>query len=394
MRSGDIVFEGGSTGKFSKLIMGFQQTCCTGDSQVSHAAIAIAPLLLMEADTTTNISFRVYLPADTGYLRYIYRRKQDLLTEDMRALIGAAELFVGETYSYWQIMKSRFSTQADIEATLGGAFCSGLVKRALKIAGLAVGLSDNLLLSPSELQHELAQSANWECLDIEAYARFIPQISSTQSHVAAMMANSLITGGQIKASLLYLANVLSQLSMIPSSDYPFDGSSVVPLLAAVSSIDIARQQNHWTVQRARSELMAARSDLLNEIHKGAKDLEQAALQSHGTGLHILDSVEKRLKQLIPVGPQNYNQYESVIVDLHSCLDRLPLESACSAYEQGLSFMQTLPTQDNLGALDAQLAIRLSEVQTIAKAKDIIGRLKGSLPPPTSASAGGGAPKAG
>src|SRR5262249_19509578 len=181
MKFGDVVFEGGD-GKFSGAIELAQRFLPGRDHGITHALIVVGFGLALEAIPECGVRFRRFSkPGHLSYVRYVLRPaavqagSDEARRELCKAGVSAFAAFLGEKYSFGQILTHKFDDRAGtaMPATLGATFCSALVKRVLTVAGLAEGLSPTLLMSPSELHAELSAARGWAPVSLEEFGRLV-----------------------------------------------------------------------------------------------------------------------------------------------------------------------------------------------------------------------------
>jgi hypothetical protein len=193
MNLGDVVFERGDD-KFSGAIQLAQRFLPGEDRTITHALIVIGFGLAIEADPKHGVHFRQFTsPADLEDVCHVMRPDvvragdDEALRQIHRAGIAAFAAFLGEKYSFGQILRYKFdrALATELPETLGGTFCSALVKRVLTVAGLAEGLSPTLLMSPSELHAELAAASGWRSVPIEEFGRVLRGPTESTRRLAA-----------------------------------------------------------------------------------------------------------------------------------------------------------------------------------------------------------------
>lgn len=294
MRFGDVVFEGGRDAisgaiKLSQLFLPGK------DHRITHALIVVGRGLAVEADVKPGVHFRTFdKPSDLDNILYVMRADKLQIDDEkqqhalVKAGIEAFLAFLGEKYSFGQIMLHKFDARlaTDMPETLGATFCSALVKRILTVAGLADGLSNKLLMSPSELHAELSDAAGWKPVSLEEFGRTTRGLSESElasakklvklrndySKDGALFAKgnrvlidgftNLVATEDAAARLVF---EMSKVNLVHNVFYPYDMIKEATAARWWDELGNLIGRARWTIAASRSEFEAQRKALANDL---------------------------------------------------------------------------------------------------------------------------------
>jgi hypothetical protein len=306
MQFGDVVFERGK-GPFAAAITLAQRVLPGKDPRITHALIVVRPGLAVQAGVKHGVHFRTFDKAsDFDDILYVMRPKALEHTDEnrqralARAGIEAFLAFVGEKYSFGQILLYKFDNRLanDMAETCGATFCSALVKRVLTVAGLTETLSKTLLMSPSELHAELSTSLDWAPVSLDDFRRTLRGPSATDLAWAEKLQlrsdlgkigaefnkkNRLLVEGYTKLLAVQDATAratleLSRINLLHNVFYPYDMIEEAGAALWWNELGKLIGRARWTIAASQSVYEAERERLANRIRSAAPRVLEAMRQ--------------------------------------------------------------------------------------------------------------------
>jgi hypothetical protein len=261
-------------------------------------------------------------------------------------LAGHFGFFLGESYSYANIFRHVFDREfrSDFDQGLGATFCSSLVRRFLKEAGLDHGLGADLHLSPSRLNKELMLSgrhpSGWMRVDKADLFGFIcvpederPEYVSLRekqrsqrvtvfSSVARVikghiesLSNGSLGSGDVDTVLDFVAGLSK------TAQFPFDGLHVAGMIS--SHLRKVRRHSpdvNWRNRKEREVHQRNLSLFAGEVQETLDRLDNDARAISGRFKGLLSQVHRHPRLAEHIAGIDKDALQHSIENLRSTLD--------------------------------------------------------------------------
>lgn len=296
LRAGDIVFY--SSSHPSSWLNKWGQTALHNERvDTTHAAIALAPQLILEAnprglaDNAKGVAEETKLsyPKDFKKIRYVFRNPD---THDFSdAIANAAIFFRGEAYDFLTIFTSQLLPR--LKKTRGAqqygkTFCSALVQGVAEKSNLIPPHPTGQILSPHALLKYL-KTLGWEQIEGSRFIR------SAAEEDGKTRSRQLLVGAGLDSELVDRADKLSETiaerlkDLISTSEPVWRAMvSLLPdqhrLLAEWLELDSILKQAHPDRHEALARLRERHSDRPNFLQK----ITAHALRAHNFPLDLLN----------------------------------------------------------------------------------------------------------
>jgi hypothetical protein len=250
LRAGDILFYSSSDPE-SWLIKWGQTLLHKERADTTHAAIAVAPRLILEAnpkgleENEKGVVEETVLayPKDFEKIRYVFRNPDKKESNISGDISRAAMFFRGERYDYLKIFASQLLQP--LKKTRGAeqygkTFCSALVQRVAEKSNLIRPHPTGKLLSPHALMKYL-KTLGWEQIEGARFIRSAAEEEEDREAQKKLLVIARLDRGIVERANRLDANFASRVKELMSSGEPV-WRAMLPLLTAKHRVLAERQQ--------------------------------------------------------------------------------------------------------------------------------------------------------
>jgi hypothetical protein len=296
LRAGDIIFYSSSDPE-SWLIKWGQRIYHRERADTTHAAIALAPRLILEAnprgleENEKGVVEETILsgPIDFKKIHYVFRKPNEgKNTSD--AIVRAAFFFRGEKYDYLKIFTSQLLEplrKTRGAAQYGKTFCSALVQRVAEKSELIPPHPTGKLLSPHALMRYL-KSLGWEQIEASRFACSAEEEREKQIRddlVSARLGRDIVD----RSSKLHTTFAASIKKLMSSSEPALRGT--LPLLVDTHRVLAERKKLENMLKQVHPDRPTALAKLLEQNLKQPDRLRKILALASGARSFPLDLLD-------------------------------------------------------------------------------------------------------